>query len=230
MTQKKILMVLTSHRRMGDTNEETGLWLEEFAAPYYVFKDAGLHITLCSPAGGHPPIDPKSQDEGYQTEATKRFENDDVAKTHLSHTLRLVEVRASDYDAIFFPGGHGPLWDLTCDPDSVTLIDDFYSDDKPIGAVCHASGVLINAANEDETPMVKGRQVTGFSNSEEAAVGLTDVVPFSLEDELVKLGASYSKAEDWAEYVVIDDKLVTGQNPASSRAAAQAILDLIADK
>jgi putative intracellular protease/amidase len=227
VSQKKILMVLTSHSRMGETEHKTGFWLEEFAAPYYVFKDAGLHITLCSPAGGHPPIDPNSQLDEQQTPATQRFEADEVAKTHLTNTLRLVEVREADYDAVFYPGGHGPLWDLTCDPDSVTLIDDFYSAHKPIGAVCHAAGVLINAANEDESPMVEGKQVTGFSNSEEQAVGLTDIVPFSLQDELVKRGASFSKAPDWQEYVVVDDLLVTGQNPASSEAAATALIKLL---
>lgn len=220
-------MVLTSHSRMGETEHKTGFWLEEFAAPYYVFKDAGLHITLCSPAGGHPPIDPNSQLDEQQTPATQRFEADEVAKTHLTNTLRLVEVREADYDAVFYPGGHGPLWDLACDPDSVTLIDDFYTAHKPIGAVCHAAGVLINAANEDESPMVEGKQVTGFSNSEEQAIGLTGIVPFSLQDELVKRGASYLKAPDWHEHVVVDGMLVTGQNPASSEAAAKALIKLL---
>uniref|UniRef100_UPI0030C6BE67 type 1 glutamine amidotransferase domain-containing protein n=1 Tax=Vibrio sp. 10N TaxID=3058938 RepID=UPI0030C6BE67 len=220
-------MVLTSHSRMGDTEHTTGFWLEEFAAPYYAFKDAGFHITLCSPAGGHPPIDPTSQLDDHQTSTTQRFDADEVAKTHLTNTLRLVEVQANDYDAVFYPGGHGPLWDLACDPDSVTLIDDFYSADKPIGAVCHATGALINAANEDESPMVQGKQLTGFSNAEEDAVGLSDVVPFSLEDELKKRGATYLKGPDWQEFVVVDGRLVTGQNPASSEATAKALIKLM---
>jgi putative intracellular protease/amidase len=227
VNQKKILMVLTSHSRMGETEHKTGFWLEEFAAPYYVFKEAGFHITLCSPAGGHPPIDPNSQRKEQQTSFTQRFESDEVAKTHLTNTLRLVEVQESDYDAVFYPGGHGPLWDLACDPDSVTLIDDFYSAHKPIGAVCHAAGVLINAANEDETPMVKGKNLTGFSNSEERAVGLNTVVPFSLQDELEKRGARYSNAPDGQRHVVVDGQIVTGQNSASSEAAARALMNLL---
>lgn len=231
MSQKKILMVLTSHDRLGNTDEKTGFWLEEFASPYYVFKDSGLHITLCSPKGGQPPLDPKSALPDYQTEATHRFHDDEVARTHLAQTLRLVEVKASDYDAVFFPGGHGPLWDLTCDPDSVSLIDDFYAQSKPIGAVCHASGVLINAvgnSDEDEPyPMIKGKRVTGFSDSEESAVGLIEVVPYLVEEELVNRGGIYCKGDDWAPHIEVDGLLVTGQNPASSQQAAQAIVELL---
>lgn len=225
MSQQKILMVITSHDRLGDVNEKTGFWLEEFASPYYVFKAAGLHITLCSPKGGQPPIDPKSVLPEFQTESTTKFEQDPVAQTHLAQTLRLVEVQASDYDAVFYPGGHGPLWDLTCDPDSVSLIDDFFSQGKPVATVCHASGVLINVVGDDEEPIVKGKRVTGFSNSEEQAVGLSEVVPYLVEEELTNCGGLYFKGDDWSCYVEIDGQLITGQNPASSAATAEAVVD-----
>lgn len=223
----KILMVLTSHDRLGDTGLPTGFWLEEFAAPYYVFKDAGAQITLASPKGGQPPIDPKSDDPGAQTAATERFAADAAARNALASTLTLDEVRAEDFDALFYPGGHGPLWDLAEDPRSVALIERFQALGKPVGAVCHAPAVLRHVRGADGQPLVTGRQVTGFSNSEEDAVQLTDVVPFLVEDMLKANGGQYSKAADWQSHVAVDDLLVTGQNPASSEASAAALLKLL---
>ncbi|SDR76453.1 type 1 glutamine amidotransferase domain-containing protein [Pseudomonas oryzae] len=223
----KILMVLTSHDQLGDTGHKTGFWLEEFAAPYYVFKDAGAEITLASPKGGQPPLDPKSSDPGAQTAATRRFEADAEARAALASTLTLDEVRAEDFDALFYPGGHGPLWDLAEDARSVALIERFQALGKPVGAVCHAPAVLRHARGADGQPLVRGRQVTGFSNSEEDAVQLTDVVPFLVEDMLKANGGHYSKAADWQSHVAVDGLLVTGQNPASSDASAEALLKLL---
>ena len=220
----KILMVLTSHDQLGDTGKKTGFWLEEFAAPYYVFKDAGAQITLASPAGGQPPLDPKSDAPGAQTESTERFKNDPEAQKALATTLTLAEVKADAYDGLFYPGGHGPLWDLAESRDSIALLEAFAQAGKPFALVCHAPGVLRHVKAADGKPLVKGLTVTGFSNSEEAAVQLTDVVPFLVEDELKKLGAHYEKGPDWGSYVVEDGNLVTGQNPASSEDAADALL------
>jgi putative intracellular protease/amidase len=223
----KILMVLTSHDQLGDTGEKTGFWLEEFAAPYYVFKDAGAVITLASPKGGQPPLDPKSSDPLAQTAATERFNAEVEVRDALANTLTLDDVRAENYDALFYPGGHGPLWDLAVDPRSAALIERFLTLGKPVGAVCHAPAVLRNVRRGDGEPLVKGRQVTGFSNSEEAAVGLTDVVPFLVEDMLKANGGQYSCAADWQSHVAVDGLLVTGQNPASSEASAEALLKLL---
>ena len=223
----KILMVLTSHDQLGDTGEKTGFWLEEFAAPYYVFKDAGAAITLASPKGGQPPLDPKSSDPLAQTAATERFNAEIEVRDALANTLTLDDVRAENYDALFYPGGHGPLWDLAVDPRSAALIERFLALGKPVGAVCHAPAVLRNVRGADGQPLVKGKQVTGFSNSEEAAVGLTDVVPFLVEDMLKANGGHYSSAADWQSHVAVDGLLVTGQNPASSDASAEALLKLL---
>ncbi|THG83470.1 type 1 glutamine amidotransferase domain-containing protein [Pseudomonas sp. A-1] len=223
----KILMVLTSHDQLGDTGHKTGFWLEEFAAPYYVFRDAGAEIVLASPRGGQPPIDPKSSDPGAQTAATRRFAEDAAARAALASTLSLDQVRAEDFDALFYPGGHGPLWDLAEDARSVALIERFQALGKPVGAVCHAPAVLRHARGADGQPLVRGRQVTGFSNSEEEAVQLTDVVPFLVEDMLKANGGHYSKAADWHSHVAVDGLLVTGQNPASSDASAEALLKLL---
>lgn len=220
----KILFVLTSHNQLGDTGEETGFWLEELAAPYYFLLDAGAEITLVSPLGGQPPLDPKSIDPNAQTEATIRFEEDSSAQDALAHTTCLREVSASDFDAVFYPGGHGPLWDLTGDPDSIRLIEELMRAGKPVAAVCHAPAVLLYARAKDGSPLVMGRCVTGFSNSEEEEVGLSTVVPFLLEDEFEKAGATYSKAENWHTHVVLDENLITGQNPGSSEAVARALL------
>ncbi|WP_295938016.1 type 1 glutamine amidotransferase domain-containing protein [uncultured Xanthomonas sp.] len=226
----KILMVLTSHDQLGDTGHKTGFWLEEFAAPYYTFKDAGAELTLASPKGGQPPLDPKSDAPDAQTEATRRFKDDSAAQQQLASTHPLASVRVDDYDALFYPGGHGPLWDLAEDRDSIALIEAFAHADKPVGFVCHAPGVLRRVSAADGTPLVKGRRVTGFTNGEEAAVGLTDVVPFLVEDELQRLGGQYSKVADWGVHVVEDGRLVTGQNPASSEAAAEALLGMLRGK
>jgi putative intracellular protease/amidase len=221
----KILMVLTSHDQLGNTGHKTGFWLEEFAAPYYVFKDAGAEITLASPKGGQPPLDPKSDEPGAQTAATARFKADSASQAALAGTLKLADIRAADYDAVFYPGGHGPLWDLAEDPDSIALIESMYAQGKPVAAVCHAPGVLRNAKAADGSPLVAGKSVTGFSNTEEAAVGLTDIVPFLVEDELKSKGGRYSRGADWQSHVVRDGNLVTGQNPASSEAAAKSVLE-----
>ncbi|WP_411382762.1 type 1 glutamine amidotransferase domain-containing protein [Pseudomonas sp. L7] len=225
---KKILMVLTSHDQLGNTGKKTGFWLEEFAAPYYVFIDAGAQITLASPKGGQPPLDPKSDEPDAQTDATRRFQQDTKAQMALADTIPLGEIDPYDFDAVFYPGGHGPLWDLAEDTDSVTLLEALYASNKPIAAVCHAPGVLKQVKAADGQPVVKGKRVTGFTNSEEEAVGLTDVVPFLVEEMLKANGGEYSKAADWASYVVEDGHLITGQNPASSEAAAQALLKRLA--
>ena len=221
----KILMALTSHDQLGDTGKKTGFWLEEFAAPYYVFKDAGADITVVSPKGGQPPLDPKSDEADAQTDATRRFKSDAAAQAVLAHTGKLAGLLAKDFDARFFPGGHGPLWDLAEDADSIKLIEAMSAAGKTVSAVCHAPGVLRHAKAADGSLLVKGKKVTGFTNTEEAAVHLTDVVPFLVEDMLVKNGGLYSKGADWQSYVVTDGKLITGQNPASSAAAAHAVLD-----
>ena len=221
----KILMVLTSHDQLGDTGHKTGFWLEEFAAPYYLFKDANADITLASPQGGQPPMDPKSNEPDFQTDATKRFSNDSEAQARLANTLKLSDISAEDYDAVFYPGGHGPLWDLSEDRDSIALIESMYTSGKPVAAVCHAPAVLRNANAKDGSPLIKGKTLTGFSNTEENAVQLTDVVPFLLEDELKAKGGSYSKADDWHPYAITDGNLVTGQNPQSSLLVAQAVLE-----
>lgn len=223
----RILMVLTSHDRLGDTGKKTGFWLEEFAAPYYAFVDAGAQVTLASPKGGQPPIDPKSDEPDAQTDATRRFAADPAAQQALASTKVLDEVRAEDFDALFYPGGHGPLWDLAEDPRSVALIERFSALGKPVGAVCHAPAVLRHAKGADGAPLVNGRAVTGFSNTEEEAVQLTDVVPFLVEDMLVANGGQYSRSADWQSHVAVDGMLVTGQNPASSEAAAHALLKLL---
>jgi putative intracellular protease/amidase len=223
----KVLMVLTSHSELGNTGKKTGFWVEEFAAPYYTLKDAGAEITLASPKGGQPPIDPKSAEPSAQTEATKRFDKDAELQKLLANTKKLAEVKAANFDAVFYPGGHGPLWDLTKDNDSIQLIQDFWSAKKPVAAVCHAPSVLLNVKDENGEPLVKGKKVTGFTNSEEEAVQLTKVVPFLLEDELKNKGGQYSKKEDWASYVVKDGLLITGQNPASSEEAARQLLELL---
>lgn len=223
----KVLIVLTSHSELGNTGHKTGFWIEEFAAPYYTLLEAGAEITLASPKGGQPPIDPKSDEPGSQTPATIRFKADVALQEILAHTHPLATVSATDYDGVFFPGGHGPLWDLTNDADSIKLIEAFWNSKKPVVAVCHAPSVLLNVKNAQGEPLVKGRKVTGFTNTEEAAVQLTEVVPFLLEDELKSKGGIYSKKEDWASYVVTDGLLITGQNPASSEAAALELVKLL---
>jgi len=220
-----ILIVLTSHDTLGNTGRKTGFWLEEFAAPYYAFLDAGAKVTLASPLGGQPPLDPKSDDPDAQTDDTRRFQKDSEAQRVLASTRRLAEVQASDFDAVFYPGGHGPLWDLAEDARSVALIETMLAAGKPVSAVCHAPGVLRPAKTADGKPLVQGRQVTGFSNAEEAAVQLTDVVPFLVEDELKKLGGLYSSGPDWQSHVVSDGLLITGQNPGSSVGVAKALLE-----
>jgi putative intracellular protease/amidase len=224
----KILMVLTSHDKLGNTGEKTGFWLEEFAAPYYVFKDAGVSITLASPLGGQPPLDPKSDDPGSQTAATLRFKEDTAAQAVLATTLKLNEIAAADFDAVFYPGGHGPLWDLAEDASSIALIETMLAAGKPVAAVCHAPAVLRHPKAADGSSVVHGKQVTGFTNTEEDAVGLTEVVPFLVEDMLAANGGVYSKAADWQPYVITDGLLVTGQNPASSEPAAHALMALLA--
>jgi putative intracellular protease/amidase len=223
----KILMVLTSHDKLGNTGEKTGFWLEEFAAPYYVFKDAGVEITLASPLGGQPPLDPKSDDVASQTDFTHRFKADSAAQAALASTLKLSDISASDFDAVFYPGGHGPLWDLAEDASSIVLIETMLAAGKPVACVCHAPGVLRLAAS-DGASVVNGKSVTGFSNSEEQAVGLTEVVPFLVEDMLKENGGVYSKGDDWQPYVITDGLLITGQNPASSAPAAEALLAKLA--
>ena len=223
----KILMVMTSHDQLGDTGKKTGFWLEEFAAPYYALKDAGAEIVIASPKGGQPPLDPKSDAEDAQTDDTRRFKGDAEAQGALATTVLLGDLKAEDFDAVFYPGGHGPLWDLANDPKSVALIEAFAAAGKPTGFVCHAPGVLKDVKGADGEPLVKGRAVTGFTNSEEEAVGLTDVVPFLVEDMLAAKGGRYSKGADWASYVLTDGTLVTGQNPGSSREAADALLGLL---
>lgn len=224
----KILMVLTSHEKLGNTDEKTGFWLEELAAPYYVMKDAGAEIALASPKGGQPPLDPKSSQSESQTDATRRFEKDADANNQLANTVKLADIQTSDFDAVFYPGGHGPLWDLVDDKDSIAIIESFVLANKPVAAVCHAPAVLLNVKTIGDDPWIKGKTVTGFSNSEEDAVGLSAIVPFLLEDALKQRGAHFKKGDDWASFVVTDGILITGQNPASSEATATALLKQLA--
>ena len=219
-------MVLTSHSELGDTGKKTGFWIEEFAAPYYVLADAGVDVTIASPKGKQPPIDPASTTEDAQTEATKRFYADKELQEKLAHSVKLEDIDSEDYDAVFYPGGHGPLWDLANDLKSISLIEEFNEQKKPMAFVCHAPGVLANVEDHKE-PLVRGKNVTGFTNSEEEAVGLTNVVPFLVEDKLNQLGANYSKAGDWDSYVLVDGRLITGQNPASSEKAAKELLKML---
>ena len=218
---KKVLFVLTSHDELGKTGHKTGFWIEEFAAPYYLLKDKGVEITLASPKGGQPPIDPNSAAENAVTEATKRFDNDLETKDILSKTLVLANVNEADYDAVFYPGGHGPLWDLSEDKNSIALIESFYKNNKPVAAVCHAPAIFKNTKGVDGNPLVNGKKVTGFTNSEEEAVQLTSIVPFLVEDMLKSNGGIYSKVGDWQPYTVEDGNLITGQNPASSELVAE---------
>ncbi|WP_128255582.1 type 1 glutamine amidotransferase domain-containing protein [Falsirhodobacter deserti] len=220
----KILVVLTSHDQLGDTGKKTGFWLEELAAPYYVFKDAGAEVVLASPQGGQPPLDPKSAEPSFQTELTRRFEADDEAKAQLAATVRLSSVNQQDFDTVFYPGGHGPLWDLAEDQHSIKLIEDFIAAGKPVALVCHAPGVLRHVKTPEGKPLVDGKTVTGFTNTEEEAVELTDVVPFLVEDELIAKGGKFTKGEDWSSHVVQDGLLITGQNPGSSEEAAEKLL------
>ncbi len=222
-------MVLTSHSELGNTGKKTGFWIEEFAGPYYTFLDAGAIITIASPKGGQPPIDPSSDTPENQTPAIIRFKTDKHLQNILAETMLLSDMSSDDYDAVFYPGGHGPMWDLTNDADSIKLIEHFWSSKKPVVAVCHAPAVLLHVKDEADEPLVKGKNVTGFTNTEEEAVKLTEVVPFLLEDELQSKGGIYSKKEDWASYVVKDGMLITGQNPASSEAAARELLKILKD-
>jgi putative intracellular protease/amidase len=222
----KILMVLTSHDVLGNTGRKTGFWLEEFAAPYFVFRDAGVALTLASPKGGQPPVDPKSDLPENQTDAMARFKKDAAAQKALSQTQKLADMKSADFDTIFYVGGHGPMWDLAESKDSIALLESFYNSGKPIALVCHSPGVLRHVTYKGE-PLVKGKRVTGFTNGEEEAVGLTHVVPFLVEDELLRLGAIFEKKKNWDVYAITDGRLVTGQNPASSTTAAQALLKLM---
>jgi putative intracellular protease/amidase len=223
---KSVLMIVTSHDRLGDTGKPTGFWLEEYAVPYYAFTDAGLKVTVASPKGGQPPLDPNSAMPDFQTDATRRFDTDAKAKAQLASTLVLSSVKAADYDAVFYPGGHGPLWDLATDKASLGLIETMAKAGKVVAAVCHGPAALLKA-EIDGLPLVRGREVTGFTNSEEAAVGLTEVVPFSIEDEITRLGGKYKRGADWGAFVVTDGQLVTGQNPSSSEATASAVIALL---
>jgi len=223
-----VLMVLTSHDQLGDTGKKTGFWLEELASPYYCLKDAGVQVTLASPRGGQPPLDPKSHEPDFQTDDTRRFDGDPEAQAELANTAKLSEMNVEDFDAVFYPGGHGPLWDLHNDKYSVGLIEGFIAAGKPVATVCHAPAVLLKAKDKNGDPLVKGKKVTGFSNSEEAAVELTDVVPYLLEDQLVDLGGVYQKGDDWSSLAIVDGLIITGQNPASSAAVAEALIKEIA--
>lgn len=226
----KILMVLTSQSALGDTGEKTGFWVDEFASPYYVFADSGATVTIASPKGGQPPVDPKSELADAQTPSTKKFNEDQALMEKLAHSLKLSEINEDDFDAVFYPGGHGPLWDLATDKTSIKLIETFYNHQKPIAFVCHSPAALVHVKAMDGEPLVKGKHVTGFSNTEEEGVKLTKVVPFLLEDELTKQGAHYSKGDDWASYVKQDGLLITGQNPGSSEAAAKLLLKTLEGK
>jgi putative intracellular protease/amidase len=227
MSDINILMVLTSHDKLGDTGKKTGFWLEEFAAPYYSFKDGGVQVTLASPLGGQPPIDPKSDEPSAQTDATRRFKKDTDAQRALKATLVLSDVASNDFDAVFFPGGHGPLWDLANDANAIALIESMLASGKPVAAVCHAPGVLRDVKGSNGASIIEGKKITGFSNSEEAVSGLTHVVPFLLEDMVKERGGMYMKADDWQPYVITDGMLITGQNPASSKPAAEALLAIL---
>jgi putative intracellular protease/amidase len=223
----KVLMVLTSHDQLGNTGRKTGFWLEEMAAPYYVFKDAGAQITLASPKGGRPPLDPKSQDPRFQTDTTRRFEKDADAEAQLDKTLRLDSVRQENYDTVFYPGGHGPMWDLAEDKNSIKLIESFIAAGKSVALVCHAPGVLRHVTTPKGKPLVEGKNVTGFTDGEEEEMGLTKVVPFLVEDELIRLGATFSKVKNWGVHTVADGQLITGQNPASSGPAAKVLIETL---
>lgn len=223
----KVLFVLTSHSDLGNTGEKTGFWIEEFAAPYYVLADAGVEITIASPLGGQPPIDPKSELPEAITPATQRYYNDHILLMKVASSAKLNDMKQIDFDAVFYPGGHGPLWDLANDETSIHLIEDFYRHNKFVALVCHAPCALLKVKSVNGEPLVKGKEVTGFSNTEEAAVKLTSVVPFLLEDELKKLGGKYSKGTDWTSYVKKDGFLITGQNPASSEAVAKLLLQTL---
>lgn len=223
----RILMIVTSHDEMGDTGHKTGIWLEEFAAPYYRFLDAGAEITIASPKGGQPPLDPNSQVPDALTDATKRFEKDADAQKAFANTVTLDGLQADDFDALFYPGGHGPLWDLATDAKSIALIEAFTAQDKPVAAVCHGPAALVSAKDTNGKPLVSGKKVTSFTNTEEKAVGLENVVPLSIEDEFEKHGAHFERGDDWASFAVVDGKLVTGQNPASSEQTADAVLKLL---
>jgi putative intracellular protease/amidase len=220
----KVLIVLTSHDQLGDTGKKTGFWLEEFASPYYHLKDAGVQVTLASPRGGQPPLDPKSNEPDFQTDDTRRFDDDQTAQDELANTAKLTEMKVEDFDAVFYPGGHGPLWDLHNDKDSIALIEGFIAAGKPVATVCHAPAVLLKAKDQNGDPLVKGKEVTGFSNTEEAAVELTDVVPYLVEDQLIAMGGVYQKVEDWNSLAVVDGLIITGQNPGSSAAVAEALV------
>jgi putative intracellular protease/amidase len=224
----KILMVVTSHDKLGDTGRKTGFWLEELAAPYFVFKDAGVAVTLASPKGGRPPLDPKSNEPNFRTELTRRFEADAAANEQLGATLRLDDVRQTDYDSVFYPGGHGPMWDLAEDKHSIRLLESFIAAGKPFSVVCHSTGALRHVRAPDGKLYVEGKTVTGFTDGEEAEVGLTKVVPFLVEDEMMNLGAVFSKVKNWGVHTVTDGKLITGQNPASSGPAAKKLLTMLA--
>jgi putative intracellular protease/amidase len=223
----KVLIVLTSHDQLGNTGKKTGFWLEELAAPYYAFQEVGAQMTLASPKGGQPPLDPKSDEPSFQTDLTRRFHADEPAKAQLANTVRLDSVRQEDFDTVFYPGGHGPMWDLAEDPNSIKLIESFIASGKTFGLVCHAPGALHRVKNPDGTPFVAGREVTGFTNGEEEGVGLTKVVPFLVEDELLSLGAIFSKVKDWGVHTVVDGQLITGQNPASSGPTAAVLIDAL---
>jgi putative intracellular protease/amidase len=220
----KILIVLTSHDQLGDTGKKTGFWLEEFASPYYHLKDAGVQVTLATPLGGQPPLDPKSNEPDFQTDDTRRFDDDQAAQHEMANTAKLTEMKVEDFDAVFYPGGHGPLWDLHNDKDSIALIEGFIVAGKPVATVCHAPAVLLKAKDQNGDPLVKGKKVTGFSNTEEAAVELTDVVPYLVEDQLIAMGGMYQKVEDWNSLAVVDGLIITGQNPGSSAAVAEALI------
>jgi putative intracellular protease/amidase len=226
----KILMVLTSHDQLGNTGRKTGFWLEEFAAPYFTFKDAGAEIVIASPKGGQPPLDPKSNEPNFQTDLTHRFEADPAAQAKLAATLRLDSVRAKDFDTVFYPGGHGPMWDLAEDQNSIKLLESFLAAGKTFAVVCHSSGALRHVKTPDGKPVVAGKTVTGFTNGEEEEVGLTKVVPFLVEDELMSLGATFSKVKNWGVHTVADGQLITGQNPASSGPAAKLLIDTLNKK
>ena len=221
------LIILTSHDQLGDTGLKTGFWLEEFATPYYALIDAGVDVTLASPKGGQPPLDPKSDEADFQTAATERFKNDTEAQRALANTAILSDLDAADFDSIMYPGGHGPLWDLANDGDSIAMIERMFAANKPVAAVCHAPAVLIHAKAPNGDPLVKGKKVTGFANSEEDAVQLSSIVPFLLENELKQLGGEYSKVDDWHPYAITDGNLITGQNPASSEEVAKQLLKLL---
>ena len=225
----KILMVLTSHDQLGNTGRKTGFWLEEFAAPYFVFRDAGVQLTLASPKGGQPPVDPKSDEPENQTSAMTRFKQDKTAQNDLAHTAKLADMKSEDFDTIFYVGGHGPMWDIAESADSIALIESFYNSGKPVALVCHSPGVLHRVTYKG-APLVKGKHVTGITNGEEEQVQLTHVVPFLVEDELLRLGAIFEKVANWQPFSVVDGRLITGQNPASSTLAAQNLLSMLARK